>query len=196
MRRLTMHVGLPKTATTSIQDSLYLNSAYLKSSFGIDYCADLCKLANKHGTGHHALAWSEFIPNHPHRVAINAQLIKGRLADCDNALLSSEWFSSAKQAEIEKFVNVWQFPEQRTVVLVYRDEFKHVKSRWLQSVKMGHTFISFQDYYFNVYKPGRKTLSQQVSKWRKAGFNITVLSFAELTAKKRDVAISFVCHLY
>lgn len=61
-RQITIHVGLPKTATTTIQRHLFRNSQHLLD-LGIDYCPDLCGLGKyPKAPAHHAIARAYMIP--------------------------------------------------------------------------------------------------------------------------------------
>ncbi|QLE96776.1 hypothetical protein [Neptunomonas phycophila] len=142
-REILIHVGLPKTATTTIQDTMHLNSKLLLEKYSIDYCVDLCDLLDVKCTGHHPMAWSAFHRNHPHAKPIDSNLIKKRLSQSKKVFLSSEWFLWAKEDKLKKIVGDWGLPSNRKVLLVVRNEKDYVRSNWLQSVKMGHTFLSF-----------------------------------------------------
>jgi len=193
---LVLHIGLPKTATTSIQDNLFENSEYLLHAFKIDYHRDLCNLAEVKCTGHHPLAWDLFNPQHEHRKSIDHLTVKEHLATAQRHLLSSEWFVQASFKQITELVELWQLPSRRKVVIVYRDEFAHVKSLWLQAVKMGLTFLPFEQFYFQRYKPNRSTLKQKCQRWLNNGFDVQVINFEELIANESSPGIYFVETVY
>ncbi|WP_108947104.1 hypothetical protein [Shewanella halifaxensis] len=195
-RKIVLHVGLPKTATTSIQDSIFANAKLLKQDHGIDYCVDLCDLADVKCTGHHPLAWATFFPAHPHSKPINGQIVKERLQLSDNIFLSSEWFTTANQLQIASIVEEWGLPTDRRVLLVYRNEFDHIRSSWLQAIKMGYSFLSLEEFYFQRYKPTRNTIADKVKKWAMHGFSVEVLSFDDLKKSGNDMAIEVLNRVY
>lgn len=195
-REVTLHIGLPKTATTSIQDSIFANAELLKAKYGIDYCPDLCNLADVNCTGHHPLAWAEFFQTHTHYKPLNNLKIKERLKSSNRIFLSSEWFSMANSKQLSTIIDKWGLPDNRRVLLVYRNEFEHIRSNWLQAVKMGHSLLSLNDFYFHRYKPGRSTLSNKIKKWTDLGFKVDVFSFEDLKRSNHYIAIEVLNCLY
>ncbi|CAH1552807.1 hypothetical protein [Vibrio rotiferianus] len=194
-KEILVHIGLPKTATTSIQDSLYRNADYLLERHGIDYCVDLCQLANVSSTGHHPLAWAKFCLKHPHRVELNDAKVAELISARSNILLSSEWFTYAN-SQLSEVVEKWAFPKNRRVLLVYRNEFDYLRSIWLQSIKMGDNFLSFNEFYFSKYKPYRTSISQKLFHWKKAGFSVELVSFDALVSQRIDPAIVLIEKMY
>jgi hypothetical protein len=196
LRNILIHIGLPKNATTSIQDTLFLNRDYLLDFHHIDYCPDLCNIGTTKGTGHHAIAWSKFYKGHPHYKHIDDSIILNRLSLSQNVLLSSEWFYQAKNNSLEELVEAWGLPEKRHALLIYRNEFDFIRSLWSQSTKMGHSFLSFKDYYFEKYKNLRKTLSEVVEIWAKNGFEVIALPFEEINTTENDITAQVVEKIY
>ncbi len=195
-RAITLHVGLPKTATTTIQNALFANAELLKSHYGIDYCKDLCGLADVNCTGHHPLAWAEFLPTHSHFKPIDTALVKARFKVPGNILLSSEWFSMATTKQLSITLEKWDLPSDRRVLLIYRNEFDHIRSSWLQAIKMGLCFLSLQEYYLQRYKPWRSPISMKVKKWADLGFAVEVMSFDELKTAENDMTLEILNKLY
>jgi hypothetical protein len=187
---------MPKTATTSIQDSLYLNAEYLESYHGIDYCKEICSIGKVSCSGHHPLAWNLFVMDHPHRSEINHDEVKKRLKNMRQVLFSSEWFSRASEVGVNRLVKEWSLPKERWVVIVVRNELDFVKSTWMQSVKMGYTLKSFQSYIQDVYLPSRISITSKMEPWLSTGFRPIFIRYEELAKNVSDISISFLEKVY
>lgn len=193
-----LHIGTPKTATTSMQQAFFHNNELLYEALSIDYAPPLLALGHsKNATGHHSLAWDICEHSHEYAQSVDHDVVARyiRETNADKLLLSSEWFSLAKPKHIKALVEQWQLPEKRHIVIVRRNEFDYVCSRWLQSIKMGHTFMSFKEYYMTRYKPQRTPLSKVLEPWKQYGFNAIVLSFDDLKSHT-DVSLGFIHRVF
>lgn len=195
-QRLTIHIGLPKTATTTIQRTLYKNCSIL-SDLGIDYCPELCKLG-KHSTaeGHHALPTFLCSPDSVHYKKIDESRIRSSFARPGELLISSEGFTQARKRHLQYMVDNWTLPEERRVVLVLRNELDRIRSQWMQAVKTGHQYLSLRDYYLQVYKPGRLTVKQRLAIWESFGFASCVLRYEDLKTHESDISRAFLENIY
>ena len=70
-REITLHIGLPKTATTTIQQHLFRNADYLRD-LGVDYCPDLCPIGHfSNADSHYAIAVAYCMPKAIHSQPIS-----------------------------------------------------------------------------------------------------------------------------
>ncbi|QLE86086.1 hypothetical protein FLM48_14035 [Shewanella sp. Scap07] len=193
--RLTIHIGMPKTATTSIQRALFKNSELLLSQ-GIDYCPELCGIGMfDNAAAHHAIATYLCNPSAWNYQQIDETLIERAFRKPGELLISSEGFSIANEKQINLLTHKWKAPESRRVVIVVRDEFSYIKSLWMQAIKTGHHLLTFKQFYLN-YKKSRKPISTRLGPWRNCGYEIKALRYESLISKEQDVALAFVSALY
>ena len=182
-REITLHIGLPKTATTTIQRHLFRNAEYL-SELGVDYCPDLCPIGRfRNAATHYAIAVAYCMPQSIHAQPIPADRVRDRLSRPGRYLLSSEQFSPGNPAQIKALVEDLDLPQNRRVLVTVRDEFDYVRSRWMQSVKTGRGFESLWDYYINRHKPGRRPYSERFTGWIDANFSLTAVRYEDLRRK-------------
>ncbi|MDA8815291.1 hypothetical protein N9N48_06445 [Luminiphilus sp.] len=121
-RQVTLHIGLPKTATTTLQRHFFKNADYLRE-LGIDYCEDLCRNgAFPQAAAHHAMARACRAPQEVNLPAESNNVIRRRLSHSAQYLLSSEWFTRANAKGVLALVDEFGLPDQRQVVL--RDSFR------------------------------------------------------------------------
>lgn len=179
-REITLHIGLPKTATTTIQRHLFRNAEYL-SEFGVDYCPDLCPIGRfRNAATHYAIAVAYCMPQAIHAQPISVDQVRDRLSRPGRYLLSSEQFSPGKPAQIKALVEELDLPTNRRALVTVRDEFDYIRSRWMQSVKTGRGFESLFDYYTKRHKPGRRSYSERFQGWIDAGFSLVAVRYEDL----------------
>lgn len=182
-REITLHIGLPKTATTTIQRHLFRNAEYLRE-LGVDYCPDLCPIGRfSNAATHYAIAVAYCMPQAMHAQPIPVDLVRERLSGSGQYLLSSEQFSPGNPKQIRAMVEDLDFPENRRVLVTLREEFDYVRSRWMQSVKTGRGFESLWEYYVKRHKPGRRPYSERFKGWDNAGFSLMAVRYEDLRAK-------------
>lgn len=189
-RQVTIHIGLPKTATTTIQRHLFHNADYLRV-LGLDYCTDLCRLGPfPKAAAHHAIARAHCIPGTIELPAESGHLIRERLASSGHYLLSSEVFSRANARAAKAVVDAWDLPDHRRVVVVTRSELDFIRSHWMQGIKVGKQSDSLWEHYLVRYKPHRRVYSERFKGWLEAGFSLTALRYDELQTSP-DVTLTF-----
>ena len=179
-RQVTVHIGLPKTATTTIQRHLFHNADYL-SNLGIDYCADLCQLGPfSKAFAHHAIARASHMPREKSFQSLWNDAIRHRFSSSGSYLLSSEWFSRGNAKGVRAMVDDWDLPDQRRVLVVTRSELAYIRSHWMQGIKMGKRSDSLFEYYVASYKPRRRAYSDRLRAWLDNGFSLVALRYEEL----------------
>lgn len=179
-REITLHIGLPKTATTTIQRHLFRNAEYL-SELGVDYCPDLCPIGRfRNAATHYAIAVAYCMPQAIHAQPIPVDRVRDRLSRPGRYLLSSEQFSPGNPAQIKTLVEELSLPENRRALVTVRDEFDYIRSRWMQSVKTGRGFESLWEYYTKKHKPGRRPYSDRFEGWSHAGFSLVAVRYEDL----------------
>jgi len=194
-RQVTLHIGLPKTATTTIQRHLFKNADYLRE-LGIDYCEDLCgDDAFSKAAAHHGLARACRPPQEVNLPAESNNVIRRRLSHSAQYLLSSEWFTRANAKGVRALVDGLGLPDQRQVVFVTRSEVAYIRSHWMQAIKMGKRSDSLWEYYSASYKPGRRQYSDKLRVWLDAGFSVVALRYEDLQSAP-DVTHAFLRLLF
>lgn len=182
-RAVVIHIGFPKTATTTIQRHLFRNAEYL-SELGVDYCPDVCPIGRfSNAATHYAIAVAYCMPQAIHAQPIPIDLVRERLSGSGQYLLSSEQFSPGNPRQIRAMVEDLDFPENRRVLVTLREEFDYVRSRWMQSVKTGRGFESLWEYYLKRHKPGRRPYSERFKGWDDSGFSVMAIRYEDLRAK-------------
>lgn len=179
-RQIVFHIGLPKTATTTIQRHLLHNADYL-SNFGIDYCADLCRLGSfSKASAHHTIARASRVPRENSFQSVWNDVIRQRFSSSGVYLLSSEWFSRGNAKGVRAMVDQWGLPDQRQLLVVTRSELAYIRSHWMQGIKMGKRSDSLFEYYSASYKPRRCAYSDRLQAWLDSGFSVVALRYEEL----------------
>ena len=179
-REITVHIGLPKTATTTIQRHLFYNAEYL-SRLGVDYCADLCQLGPfAKASAHHAIARASHMPRENSFQSNWNSVIRQRISSSGTYLLSSEWFSRGNAKGVRVMMDEWDLPDQRHLLVVTRSELAYIRSHWMQGIKMGKRSDSLYEYYLANYKPRRRAYSDRLRAWLDNGFSLIALRYEEL----------------
>lgn len=179
-RQITLHIGLPKTATTTIQQHLFKNADYL-GELGIDYCEDLCRIGVfPKAAAHHSIARSHFISSDVSTRSASRDLILKRLSASGRYVLSSEVFSRATGRSVQTLVNELDLPQDRRVVFTTRSELAYIRSHWMQSVKVGKRAHSLWEYYTERYKPTRRKYSVRLQGWLDNDFSVIALRYEDL----------------
>ncbi|WP_262695507.1 tetratricopeptide repeat protein [Kordiimonas aquimaris] len=157
-----LHIGAPKTGTSSIQYTLFNNRAHLKEA-GFFYPAN---------ASNHVFLASRFRDNpeemifHKKRGRLTRAVIDeyhkaemtrfeqdARESKCENLILSSEFFpSTSKAACHELFTYLKQFAEEVKVIYYIRHPLSQITSSYQQRVKVG---IPVEDNYadYKFYAP-------------------------------------------
>lgn len=141
MKTLYIHIGSPKTATTTLQATFKKNRQFLEDK-GIYYFKDDAFMA------HHRLTWAlreKFnLPNHGVRKKIESlDIVVGKYldeinhTDAEKIILSSEgFFSLGREAPAAIHLLKETFKEFNVKVIVYlRRQDKFLESNYAQSVK-------------------------------------------------------------
>ncbi|MDA8815289.1 hypothetical protein N9N48_06435 [Luminiphilus sp.] len=181
-REITLHIGLPKTATTTIQRHLFRNADYLRE-LGVDYCPDLCPIGYfSNADSHYAIASAYCMPKAIHSQPISVDLVRDRLSASGRYLFSAEEFSSGNNVQIKALAEDLGLPKKRRVFVTFRDEVDYIRSRWMQDIKMGFSFDSLWECYSRRYKPGRRPYSELLKGWRNSGFSVVAVRYEDLRA--------------
>jgi len=189
-RQVTLHIGLPKTATTTLQRHFFKNADYLRE-LGVDYCPDLCRIgAIPKAAAHHSIARSHCIPSDASTRSASRDLILKRLSASGRYLLSSEVFSRANGRRVQSMVNELDLPPDRRVIVTTRSELAYIRSHWMQSVKVGKRSCSLWEYYTEYYKPTRRKYSERLQGWLDNDFSVIALRYEDLQSAP-DVTHAF-----
>ncbi|MEM0905894.1 MAG: hypothetical protein AAGJ94_00930 [Pseudomonadota bacterium] len=160
MKTMFVHIGHPKTGTTSIQQTFRHNAARLADE-------DLFYFSG-YGT-HHPVAWTfHKTPKPSHNSKLAQRVYRdfvsaARASRCSTGFLSSETLVRLKPDEIANLLNAMKPLAQTIKVLLYvRHPVGFAISSAAQAVRMGQA-LSHVDVH-----PRKITLRHMVTKWRDA----------------------------
>ncbi len=169
MARLVVHLGPPKTATTSIQRGLFAN-AELLAAHGVQL-PEVARLEfEPRSVCHHHLAW-ELTGSPRFRPAIGGwDALAAELADVDaeTVLISSEELGRAVisgGAGDRLDERLLSLGRDVTVVFVVRDQLSQLNSDYAQQVKMMEEVVPFGAYATGVLRRGEADLESIASRW-------------------------------
>lgn len=136
MKKLFLHIGPPKTGTSTIQDFLYHNRNNLRN-FGYLYPQTGIKFSGQHNLAQiiikselakpNAGTWKEF-----HSEIENANF--------ENIIISSEFFSMANKKQIEILKSELKFYEVTIIIYLRRQDLR-LESQYTEAVKKGRCAI-------------------------------------------------------
>lgn len=168
MKRLVVHVGPAKTATTHIQEALFTNEAVLRELGVYLPKAGRSELSSA-AVSHHHLGWEllrspRFRPRRGGWAALTEELAT---VDADTVLLSSEVLASAVSRgagdELDRRLQSLRLP--MTIVFVVREPLASINSGYGQQVKSFGTGASFREYVEAQLESRRQDLGFQTSRW-------------------------------
>lgn len=186
MKRLVVHIGPPKTATTYFQQALFTNTDVLAAHGVYLPQTGRTELAPK-AFCHHHLAW-ELMGSPRFRPDIGGwDALTGEIADVDaeTVLISSEVLSPGTIASQQ----IGDLLEERlrpsgwavTILYVVRDQVSLINSSYAQQVK---TFTDVDDFALHVeavLERGAADLEQQTSRWcESSDFEFVAVPFPAL----------------
>lgn len=177
MRRLVVHVGPPKTATTSFQQSLFTNADVL-ASHGV-YLPTSARLElAPNAVCHHHLAWDltgspRFRPDIGGWDALAVELAD---VDAETVLLSSELLSPGMFNQ-----GIGDLLDERlktlgrevTILYVVRDQLSLINSSYSQKVKTLTEIDAFAPHAAGVLQRGEADFERQTERW----YGSTALEF-------------------
>ncbi len=144
-KKLYIHIGYPKTATSTIQHTLHRNHKLLRQH-GYYY-----PLSGLIGAGKHSLADSiqEKHRRSKHDPEIHKLIREMRDAPARNIILSAEAFASFSSDEIRDLRTLCEDFNPWIVVYVRRQDL-FLQSIWSQRAKSGQLILSFPDWVDNL----------------------------------------------
>jgi len=128
-----IHIGAPKCGSTALQSAFYQNRAALRSE-GVTYI----------GESSHWISAAKAVAEVPDRISGKnppisewERLVREvRAVTSGTALISSEWFSAAKEGSVQRIVNDLD-AKRLHAVLVIRPLTSTLPSAWQQGLKLG-----------------------------------------------------------
>ena len=132
--RLFFHIGLPKTGTTYLQDSMWARKGQLRRAGFL--------LPLRSGYLHYvaALEMRGVLPTHLEKFAGVLDRLVARLNEWDgDAIVSHELFTMASAEQIEALFARLQVAELH-IVITARDVARQVPADWQETVKNGYRF--------------------------------------------------------
>ncbi|GAB03818.1 sulfotransferase family protein [Gordonia amarae] len=137
MSAVYLHIGLPKTGTTHLQDRLWRNRDLALDSSGLLYPGN--EIADHfHAAAHlqpeRYLDWVD-----PEHVSAWPTMVAQMTAWPQRALVSHELFATATAPQIEKLMGDLGFADEVHVVVTVRDLGRQLPSVWQENVKNQRT---------------------------------------------------------
>lgn len=187
MARVVVHVGPPKTATTSLQRGLFTNTDLLRQH-GV-YLPLAARLEfEPNAVCHHHLAWeltgsARFRPDIGGWDALRAELAG---IDAETVLLSSEELSRAVLVDgvgDRLHEQLLSLGREVTIVYVVRDQLSQVNSFYAQQVKMLENVDAFGPHVTGVLRRGDVDLERHAGRWyRDPQLDFVAVPFTALEA--------------
>lgn len=194
MKRLVVHVGPPKTATTSIQGALYANEHALAEHGVYLPKAGRSDLARK-SLNHHNLAWELMESRRFSEAAGGWDDLTAELADveAETVLLTSEVMGRAvaeADASDELDERLLSLGRDVTVVYAVRDQLAGFNSGYAQLVKSFAEAGDFAEHIELVLERGAGDLEQQTCRWYDSpDFDFVAVPFPTLIESDPLVAL-------
>lgn len=185
MRRLVVHIGAPKTATTYIQHALFLN-ADLLAQHGVYLPVTGRNEMQRRSVGHHHLVWELTDPKRFRRSigGWDELVAEVRKVKSDTVLLSAEGLSQvvavhSKTAELME--RLFALSDDVTVVMAVRDQLSLINSMYCQAVKMLNSATpTFDRYAARALSSGTFDLHDRFQEWYDVDrLRFTVVPFAQ-----------------
>lgn len=175
MKRVFLHIGLPKTGTTTLQNFLFKFSEELKSE-GILYSRNLGFRGKDRSlrTGHHSLAYDVLgIKGHGDGTYWSKLFEEINNSNSDTIIISAEAFWLCSEAEICK---VAKYLENYSVkIIVYlRNPLSFLISLYKQRIKKGHYYQSFRKFIDEFYTGYGYTLTKWASAFGKENIKVCI----------------------
>ncbi|MCA0177118.1 MAG: sulfotransferase domain-containing protein [Proteobacteria bacterium] len=148
MAEITLHIGLNKTGTSSIQDMLSMNPGPL-GALGIVYPEH-----GRMGTAHHNVAkWLKKMPGDadPRQDELGKALC-AELANTPRAILSSEEFHTLTSRGVKLLSKLLSGHDVK-VYLYVRDHLRYMASWYQQSIQSTHLSLSFDKFCDYAHAP-------------------------------------------
>lgn len=185
-RRLVVHIGLPKTATTYIQSGLFTNRAALRQ-LGVFLPQSGRLNLEPNLVAHHHLAWEMFSPRRfePSSGGWEELRRELRTAAADVVLLSSEEFSRVTTKGVADAFeqNLRSLCDDVTVVMVIRDQLSWLNSTYLQRVKVLAPTSDFDTFVDRSLEGGWFDLDRAFRRWYSSEWlHLSVVSFSSLVS--------------
>lgn len=180
-RRLVVHVGAPKTASTAIQQGLYTNRQTL-AELGVHLPETGRLELESRGIGHHHLAWEihrprQFSPRQGGWADLAAELAG---VEAETVLLSSEAFLRAMlPAHRDDFAQrLRALSDEVVLVVCVREQLSLINSMYGQGVKMLWGLPPFEQYVEDQLSGGTVDFDALFSPWhRTAGTTVRAVPF-------------------
>ncbi|MGK7954727.1 MAG: hypothetical protein AB4063_05635 [Crocosphaera sp.] len=206
IKKIILHIGPPKTGSTSIQ-TLLSNNQHRLASKGLLYPLTGRSDEQKHDVAinsqirvkiggrlvsHELLAWSLMgrIENFDEEYYWNKLLLEINESSAHTIILSAEQFAHFSKPNIERvaeFLKTYQVQ----IVTYKRDLLLHALSAYTQSVKQGRSFGSFRK-FIEGNAEGIFSFSQKVSIWENIfGKNNLVIKSFDQFKEKQELELDF-----
>lgn len=141
-KQFYIHIGIHKTGTTSLQQMLAWNRAYLKSK-GLLYPTK-CTWRG----GHHNLPWELLADARTHAKYGSIQELKKEVEDNYESicLLSSEDMSRFAPLQKQQLYNLFSAYNPKIIVYI-RNQFDYIVSSWSTVIRNETVHSKFEEYY-------------------------------------------------
>lgn len=200
-RKAIIHIGAPKTGTTSIQTFCYKNRKYLLEKYSIYYPDHEQLVRPESGYGHHYIAFhifrdffSKITPSHINlditldilREVLSSQQAQYLLISCEGLL------NLPYSSKFQEFISIIkQFYDELYIILYVRRQDELILSACFTNVMMGlvsdiNKFINskIRDSAFDFYK--------LVKLYEKANFKVFVRPYDRSLLLNQDIVTDFI----
>lgn len=188
MGRLVVHVGPPKTATTSIQHALFTNTELL-ARHGVHLPASGRLEFEPQAVCHHHLAWQIMGSPRFRRDRGGWEELAVELAsvDAETVLLSSEVFATAattSRGTEELNDRLLELDRDVTVVYIVRDPLSRLNSYYAQQVKLMRAVPGFAGFVGGALRRHEFDLTERTRAWsRHSRIAFVAIPFSDLVAQ-------------
>ncbi len=142
-----LHVGLPKTGTTHLQDRLWLNREAAREQAGLLY-PGLTEQDHFHAAAHlqpeRYLSWA--LPEH---AGVWPRMVAEMKAWPGTSLISHELLATARPQHLATLLDDLSFADEVRVILTVRDLARQLPSVWQENIK-NRRLASFDEFLASV----------------------------------------------
>lgn len=144
--RLILHVGTPKTGTTTIQNFFNSNQSNIYKETGIYYPKNGCFLGAHHNIAYELIGLMRKTKYQPQRGSFSQAMQEAKEAGAQECLISSEAFYSIENSDLESLKEkIKKFDIY--IIIYFRSQEQFIQSGYQQILKFGRTSDNLIDHW-------------------------------------------------